>query len=97
MADVLEHVPFPRRSLAAVHRMMRPGGALFVSMPNMDSIIWRVLDATGTNPYWGELEHYHNFTRARLVRLLESQGFKFAEYNVSERYRTCMEVIALKI
>ena len=97
MADVLEHVPFPKRSLAAVHRMMRPGGALFISMPNMDSIIWRVLDATGTNPYWGELEHYHNFTRARLVQLLETQGFKFAEYNISERYRTCMEVIALKV
>ena len=77
--------------------MMRPGGALFISMPNMDSIIWRVLDATGTNPYWGELEHYHNFTRARLVQLLETQGFKFAEYNISERYRTCMEVIALKV
>lgn len=63
----------------------------------MDSIIWRVLDATGTNPYWGELEHYHNFTRARLVQLLETQGFKFAEYNISERYRTCMEIIALKV
>jgi len=97
MADVLEHVPFPRRSLAAVHRMMRQGAALFVSMPNMDSIVWRALDGTGTNPYWGELEHYHNFTRARLVRLLESQGFKFAEYNISERYRSCMEVIALKV
>ena len=97
MADVLEHVPFPRLSLAAVNRMMKTGGAIFVSMPNMDSIVWRALDATGTNPYWGELEHYHNFTRARLVRLLESQGFKFAEYNISERYRSCMEVIAIKI
>ena len=51
----------------------------------------------GYEPLLGELEHYHNFTRARLVRLLESQGFKFAEYNVSELHRTCMEVIALKI
>ncbi len=96
MADVLEHVPYPRRALAAVHRMMKTGGALFVSMPNMDTIVWRTLDAQGVNPYWGELEHYHNFTRARLVRLLEAQGFKFAEYNMSERYRTCMEVVALK-
>lgn len=96
MADVLEHMPFPKRALAAVHRMMKPGGALFVSMPNMDTIVWRTLDASGANPYWGELEHYHNFTRARLMKLLEAQGFKFAEYNISERYRTCMEVVALK-
>lgn len=97
MADVLEHVPFPRRSLAAVHRVMRRGGALFVSMPNMDTIVWRAMDASGANPYWGELEHYHNFTRARLVRLLEANGFKCAEYNISERYRSCMEVVALKV
>jgi protein O-GlcNAc transferase len=97
MADVLEHVPFPRRSLTAVNRMMKRGGALFVSMPNMDTIVWRILDAAGTNPYWGEIEHYHNFTRERLVRLLEAHGFKFVEYNISERYRTCMEVIALKV
>jgi predicted O-linked N-acetylglucosamine transferase (SPINDLY family)/SAM-dependent methyltransferase len=97
MADVLEHVPLPGRSLAAVHRMMRRGGALFVSMPNMDTIVWRAMDASGVNPYWGELEHYHNFTRARLVRLLEAHGFKFAEYNISERYRSCMEVVALKV
>lgn len=97
MADVLEHVPYPRRALAAVHKMMKKGGALFVSMPNMDTIVWRTLDASGANPYWGELEHYHNFTRARLVKLLEAHGFKFAEYNISERYRTCMEVVALKV
>ncbi len=97
MADVLEHVPFPRRGLAAVHKMMRKGGALFVSMPNMDTIVWRTLDASGTNPYWSELEHYHNFTRARLLQLLDAHGFKFAEYNISERYRTCMEVVALKV
>ena len=97
MADVLEHVPFPGTALQSVNRLMRPGGAIFVSMPNMDSIVWRALDVTQSNPYWGELEHYHNFSRARLVALLEANGFKFAEYNISERYRSCMEVIAIKV
>ena len=96
MADVLEHVPFPVEALQTVSRLMRPGGAIFVSMPNMDSIVWRALDVTQANPYWGELEHYHNFSRARLVALLEASGFRFAEYNISERYRSCMEVIAVK-
>ena len=85
------------RTLAAVNRMMRPGGVLFLSMPNMDSIVWRALDATGTNPYWAELEHYHNFSRARLVRLLQSYGFMFADYDIGERYRSSMEIIALKM
>jgi hypothetical protein len=40
--------------------MKQGGGALFVSMPNMDTIASRTLDASGSNAYRGELEHYHN-------------------------------------
>jgi hypothetical protein len=46
------------------------------------------------NPYWGEIEHYHNFGRRRLYALLEEHGFEPARYGVSFRYRACMEVIA---
>jgi len=96
MADVLEHMPFPKKGLDAAHRLLRPGGALLVSMPNMDSTLWRALDAQNTNPYWGEIEHYHNFGRSRLYALLQEHGFTPAEYGVSERYRACMEVVALR-
>ena len=96
MADVLEHMPFPKEGLAAAHRLLVDGGALFVSMPNADAMIWRMLDGADKNPYWGEIEHYHNFGRARLYRLLEETGFRPVRYGISERYRVCMEVIALK-
>jgi hypothetical protein len=52
--------------------------------------------ANGVNPYWGEIEHYHNFSRKRLYALLQNHGFKPADYHISERYRVCMEVIAIK-
>jgi len=96
LADVLEHMPFPKDGLASAHRLLGPRGVLFVSMPNADSIIWRLLDASGANPYWGEIEHYHNFGRARLYALLEESGFRPLKYGISERYRACMEVIAVK-
>jgi predicted SAM-dependent methyltransferase len=96
MADVLEHMPFPRRALDAAHRLMRPGGVLFLSMPNRDNMVWRLLHANGVNPYWGEIEHYHNFSRKRLYALLREHGFEPVEYHVSERYRACMEVLAIK-
>jgi 2-polyprenyl-3-methyl-5-hydroxy-6-metoxy-1,4-benzoquinol methylase len=96
MADVLEHLPFPKTALAAARRLLRQGGALFLSMPNMDSMVWRLLHANNVNPYWGEIEHYHNFTRSRLHALLAEHGFDAVEYGVSERYRACMEVIALR-
>jgi protein O-GlcNAc transferase len=97
MADVLEHMPFPKTGLVAAWWLLRPGGVLFLSMPNMDNMVWRLLHANNVNPYWGEIEHYHNFTRKRLYALLGEHGFQPVEYNVSERYRACMEVIAVKM
>ena len=96
MADVLEHMPFPRRGLAAANRNMFNGGALFLSMPNTESILWELMDKQNSNPYWGELEHYHNFSRTGLYRLLNDHGFKPVRFGVSERYRACMEVIGIK-
>ena len=96
MADVLEHTPFPKEVLRAAHRLLEPGGALFLSMPNADSPIWKMATRQNANPYWGELEHYHNFGRARLYRLLEEVGFNVRRYGISQRYRMCMEVVATR-
>jgi SAM-dependent methyltransferase len=93
MADVLEHMPFPQHGLAAAHRLLRPGGVLFVSMPNYSCAAWRLLDHSNANPYWGELEHFHNFSRKRLYSLMKNMEFEPLHYGVSERYRACMEVI----
>ena len=97
MAHGLQREPFPARALAAAHRMMRKGGALFLSLPNMDAIEWRLLDASGANPYWGEIEHCHNFTRERLVRLLDRHGFKVVDYNIGASEPSSMELIAIKV
>lgn len=97
MADVLEHMPYPRAGLAAAHRLLRPDGMLFASMPNYDCAAWRLLDAVDANPYWGELEHFHNFSRRRLYALLTEHGFEPVHYTISERYRICMEVIARRV
>lgn len=96
MADVLEHMPFPKRALEHTRGLLRDGGLLFVSMPNSDSFLWRWLTRNGVNPYWNEMEHYHNFGRRRLYALLREHGFEPLRYAVSFRYRACMEVIARK-
>lgn len=95
MADVLEHTHYPKACLEATHSLMEPGGVLFVSMPNADSMLWNIATQQNSNPYWGELEHYHNFGRTRLYDVLQETGFTPVRYGISERYRMCMEVIAL--
>ena len=96
MADVLEHLPFPRRALAHAATLMSAGALLLLSMPNADAYIWRAMTHAGANPYWAEIEHYHNFGRKRLYALLAEAGFAPVHYSVSLRYKACMQVIARK-
>ncbi len=70
MADILEHMPYPIDGIKAAHRLLEEEGILFLSMPNSDSIVWKVMDYQDSNPYWSEMEHCHNFVRARLYALL---------------------------
>jgi protein O-GlcNAc transferase len=97
MLDVLEHMPFPREGLLAANELLKERGWLLLSMPNTESQLWRDLDRMSQNPYWGELEHYHNFSRSRLYDLLREFGFAPRRYGISERYLACMEVLAQKI
>lgn len=96
MADVLEHMPYPKENLRAAHDLLADDGVLFISLPNMESIVWQALNQHNANPYWGEIEHYHNFSRSRLFKLLRETGFEPVKYGISERYRVCMEIIAKK-
>ena len=96
MADVLEHVPYPKPFLDQAHRLLQTDGLIFISLPNLSAPIWKILQNTGNNPYWFELEHFHNFSRDRLISLLSEHGFNFCHYDISIRYRACMEIIARK-
>ena len=87
MADVLEHMPYPVDGLRAAHRLLREDGVLLLSMPNMDALEWKVEDGEkfGSCHYWGELEHYHNFTRRRWGSWWGEKGFKRVGYGVGGR------------
>jgi protein O-GlcNAc transferase len=76
MADVLEHMPFPKPALRHAAALLKPDGLIFLSMPNGDTIVWKYLDSYKINPYWFEIEHYHNFTKDRLFALLAETGFE---------------------
>lgn len=96
MADVLEHMPFPRDALKQAYAMLEADGLLYLSCPNSETATWKLWERAGTNPYWGELEHYHNFSRDKLAALLDEAGFVIVDYDVSVRYYSCMEITARK-
>jgi protein O-GlcNAc transferase len=97
LADVLEHIPYPKEALNSVYKLLKNDAVTLISLPNMDSVLWQALNNAKGNPYWGEIEHYHNFGRTRLYTLLNECGFEPLLYGISHRYRACMEIIAKKI
>jgi protein O-GlcNAc transferase len=94
MFDTLEHLVDPLSAVRHVFDLLTPGGVFSVSCPNMGSVVWDALDAENRNPYWGEIEHYHNFSRERLVALLEDCGFDVVGFNIPDRWRLGMELYA---
>lgn len=96
MMDVLEHIPFPKDVLISLHSKMDEDGCLLISCPNSESWIWKLMASQNINPYFNTIEHYHNFSKTRLVSLLNECGFNIKKYGISERYRSGMEIIAQK-
>jgi len=96
MMDVLEQIPDPRAALLKAAQVLSPGGVLVISTADMASSSWRTMEADKANPYWKDLERYHNFTRERLVALVSDCGFDVVDFRLPQRSAAQMEIYAVR-
>ncbi len=74
MWQAIEHVPSPTATLAAIHKILKPGGLLLIVCPQLDS---RAAKKFGICWFSFELpRHLTHFTRATLRARVEGSGFK---------------------
>lgn len=75
---VLEHVSRPVETLRELHRLLRPGGRVFIEVPNPCDL----------NMFYDLLlfEHLHHFTPETLAWLAMREGFEIASHERSTSY-----------
>ncbi len=72
--ETVEHLDDPLAVLRQVYPLLRPGGVLAVSTPNLDSLCYRLIGGR----WWPVMpfEHLYYFTPQTLKRALEEAGFR---------------------
>ncbi len=73
LSNVLEHSLEPRKMLLDVHRILAPGGRVWISCPNSQSWLRRAFGRSWIN--WHVPFHISHFSPATLRRLLEETGY----------------------
>ena len=73
---VLEHVQYPEASLEELHRVLEPGGRLFIyKLPNRLSYLEAIARVLGLY-YHGKLPHDRVYDRRRVYSMLPAHGFR---------------------
>jgi len=73
LADVLEHFVDPKEELERIRSILKPGGILYISTPDINSFISRALKAK----WWGiQKGHLYYFSKKTLNNLLDVCGFR---------------------
>jgi len=72
-SELLEHVEDPGRVVTEIARILRPGGLLWATTPNIGGLSARML---GLNWTTVSPDHLHLFSRKGISRLLHRSGFQ---------------------
>jgi 2-polyprenyl-3-methyl-5-hydroxy-6-metoxy-1,4-benzoquinol methylase len=79
MGDVIEHLSHPLQTMGQVQRLLRPGGIVVISTPNIGGWAARVLQIKPE-------EHLYYFTPKTMRALLSKAGLEIVRLTALDRY-----------
>jgi 2-polyprenyl-3-methyl-5-hydroxy-6-metoxy-1,4-benzoquinol methylase len=93
MLHVIEHLPSPAEYLREIRRILKPGGALVVETPRIDSPAFKILgrDRSLSNCNG----HVYFFSLKTLRQLLEKNGFEVLREDLVGRTLTADRVLSI--
>ena len=77
MRDVFEHVPEPKAMLHEINRVLKPGGLVYIEVPNIDGLIYKIVKERHVCVFG--FEHLNYWSPQTLRTILERTGFAVTE------------------
>jgi 2-polyprenyl-3-methyl-5-hydroxy-6-metoxy-1,4-benzoquinol methylase len=77
--EIIEHLFDDSKFIRECHTILKPGGILIITVPNLTSFFNRFLMFFGSMPltaYVAAPFHYHVYNRRRLKNLIKDEGFE---------------------
>jgi SAM-dependent methyltransferase len=86
MFFLLEHIGDPVTFLHEVNRVLKPGGMLFIVVPNVDDALMKLYDIPAFKPFYFTPAHQYYYSRETLTRMLEKAGMNNVSLFPRQRY-----------
>lgn len=83
---VFEHISDPAAFLAAVGRVLKPGGRVIIEVPSLDDPLLSLYRLPAYEAFYFQRQHPFVYSRSSLARVIEAQGWRVIESRPYQRY-----------
>ena len=85
MFHVLEHIDDPVTLLSTLRRYLKPGGHIYIEVPNVEDALLSVYQVDAYADFWYREPHVFNFSPSTLKQTMAKAGFE-GESHTFQRY-----------